>query len=159
MPKVKTILLVCTGNSCRSVMAAGLLKKMLEGKDDYKIMTAGTAAIKGMRPTAEAIQVMSEQGIDVSNHRGSPLSNEMIHEADLILVMEQTHKENILSRLPNTQDKVHLLIEFGRQQLEDKLVKPDIPDPIGRPLEFYRKVFNIIKESIAQTVEKLEEEQ
>ncbi len=159
MSKGKKILLVCTGNSCRSVMAVGLLKVMLEGKGDYKIMTAGTTAIKGMRPTAEAIQVMSEQDIDVSNHRSSPLSNEMIREADLILVMEQAHKENILSRLPSAQDKVHLLTEFGRQQLEDKLVKPDIPDPIGKPLEFYRKVFDIIRESVARTIKKLEEEQ
>ena len=57
MPEVKTILIVCTGNSCRSVMAAGLLKKFLKG--DYKIITAGVAAVDGMRATSAAIQVMS----------------------------------------------------------------------------------------------------
>lgn len=156
MSRVKTILLVCTGNSCRSVMAAGLLEKLLKGKGDYKIITAGTAAIKGMRPTTEAIQVMSEQNINVSAHISQPLSDEIIAEADLILVMEKRHKENILSRLPQAKDKVHLLSEFGRQELEDKLVDPDIPDPIGKPLEFYRKVFDMIREGIGRTVKKLE---
>lgn len=157
MPRAKTILLVCTGNSCRSVMAAGLLKKMLKGKGDYKIITAGTATVKGIRPTAEALQVMSEQGVDVSNHQSSPLSDEMIDEADLILVMEKMHKENILMRRLNADNKVHLLTEFGRKELEDKLVDPNIPDPIGKSLEFYRKVFDIIKESAARVVKKLED--
>ncbi len=147
MSRVKTILLVCTGNSCRSVMAAGLLKKLLEGKGDYKIMTAGTAAIKGMPPTYEAIRVMSEQNIDVSGHRSSSLSDEMIGEADLILVMETTHKENILGRRPEAKDKVRLLSEFG-----------DIPDPIGKSIEFYGKVFGMIKEAVLRVVKKLSEE-
>ena len=144
---VKTVLLVCTGNSCRSVMAAGLLKKMLKDKDNYKIMTAGTRAFKGMPPTGETIQVMSEQDIDVSGHRTSPLSDEMLREADLILVMEQAHKENILERNPGVRNKVHLLNEF------------DIPDPIGKPLDFYHRVLDIIKEGIVRTAKKLKEQQ
>ena len=157
MPKGKTILLVCTGNSCRSVMAGGLLKELLKDKGSYKIATAGTASFKGMPPTQEAIQVMSEQGIDVSAHRSSPLSNAMIEEADLILVMEKRHKEDILNRGFGARDEMHLLSEFGRTEKEDKLVDPDVPDPIGKPLEFYRKVFAIIRESIGRAVKELEE--
>ena len=157
MSRVKKIIIVCTGNSCRSVMAAGLLKKMLKRKDDYKIMTAGIAAVAGMLATKEAIQVMSEQDIDIREHRSSPLRDEIIHQADLILVMERKHMENILSRVSNAKDKVFLLNEFGRVKGEDKLVDPDIPDPIGKPLDFYRKVLEIIRESIMRTVRKLEE--
>ncbi|MBU3933151.1 MAG: threonylcarbamoyl-AMP synthase [Candidatus Omnitrophica bacterium] len=155
---VKTILLVCTGNSCRSVMAWGLLKKMLKERGDYKIMTAGTRAFKGIPPTGETIQVMSEQDIDVSGHRTSPLSDEILREADLILVMERAHKENILERNPCLRNKVHLLNEFGRIGKEDKLVDPDIPDPIGKPLDFYHRVLDIIKESIVRTAKKLGEQ-
>ena len=153
----KTILLVCTGNSCRSVMAGGLLRELLKDKGDYKVITAGTASFAGMSPTREAIQVMSDMGIDVSSHRSSPLSNTMIEEADLILVMETRHKEHILSRAPSAKDKVFLLTEFGRTKKEDKLVTPDIPDPIGKPLEFYRKVFDLIREGITRTVKRIEE--
>lgn len=138
-------------------MAAGLLRKLLKGKADLKVLTAGTATIEGMPPTTEAIQAMSEQNIDVSAHRSSSLSDELINQADLILVMEQAHKENILNRVPGAQTKVYLLTEFGRIKKEDRLVDPDIPDPIGRPLDFYRKVFNIIQEGILRTVTKLEE--
>lgn len=159
MPKGKTILLVCTGNSCRSVMAGGLSEKLLKEKGNYKIMTAGTAAVKGMPPTPETIQVMADEDIDISGHRSSPLSDGMIQEADLILVMERAHKERVLNYYPEAKEKVHLLSEFGRIKKEDKLVDPDIADPIGRPLEFYRKVFAIIKEGIGHTVNKLQEEE
>ncbi len=154
---VKTILLVCTGNSCRSVMAWGLLKKMLKERSDYKIMTAGTRVVEGVRPTPEAIQVMAEQGIDVSGHLGRVLSDEMINEADLILVMERAHKESILMHRFDAKNKIHLLTEFGRIKKEDKLLNPDIPDPIGKPLQFYRRVFGIIKESLTSTVKRLEQ--
>lgn len=157
MSKVKTVLLVCTGNSCRSVMAAGLLKKLLKAKGNYNIITAGTAAIEGMPPTSEAIQAMSEQNIDVSGHKSSPLTDEMIRQADLILVMEKRHKENILGRSLRAQSKVYLLSEFGRIASEKRLVEPDIPDPIGKSLDFYRKTFAVIQEDILRTVKKLEE--
>lgn len=159
MPPIKKILLVCTGNSCRSVMAGGFLKKMLAGKSDYKITTAGTSAINGMRPTAETIQVMAEEKIDVSNFRSSFLTEEMIREADLILVMERRHKENILRRMPAAINKVHLLTEYGRLSNEDMLVDPDIPDPIGGTVDAYRKVFAIIKESLLRVVREITEDE
>ena len=155
MPEARTILLVCTGNSCRSVMPAGLLKEALKGKDDYEIITAGVAAVKGMRPTFEAIHAMFEHKIDVTNHRSMPITDEMFNKADLILVMEKRHKEDILRRIPQAAQKTYLLSEFGRIDKEDKLVDPDIPDPIGKSLEFYRKVFNIIKESVERTTTEL----
>ena len=157
MSRVKTILLVCTGNSCRSVMAAASLKKMLKGKGDYKIVTAGTAAMEGMQPTDQAIQVMSEQKCDISHHRSIALSDQMIEEADLILAMERRHQENILRRVPAASNKTYLLSEFGRIEKEHTLVDPDIPDPIGKPLDFYRRVSDIINESLMRTVKKLEQ--
>lgn len=158
MSKIKTILLVCTGNSCRSVMAWGMLKQILKDKGDYKIITAGISAIEGMQPTLQTIQVMSEKGIDVSSHRSSLLTDEMLKAADLILVMEARHKENILGRAPQSQNKVHLLREFGRIRKENELFIPDIPDPIGKSIDFYRKVSDIIKESIERVAKKLTEE-
>ncbi len=158
MSEIKTILVVCTGNSCRSVIAAGLLRNMLKDKSRYRVVTAGTAAIKGMPATAEAVQVLSEEGIDVSDHLSQPLSDEMINEADLILAMEQRHKAHILVRIPQAKEKVHLLSEFGRMASEEKLVDPNIPDPIGKPVDFYRQVYNIIRESVIRAVKKLEEQ-
>lgn len=158
MSKIKKILLVCTGNSCRSVMAEGFLKKMLEDNGGYEIKSAGIAAMWGMGPTSEAVQVMSSEGIDISAHKTTPISVEMIQSADLILVMENIHKQSILRYSPEVKDKVYLLSEFGRMEGEDKLVDPNIPDPIGRPLDFYHKVFGIIKESLSRVVKQILEE-
>jgi len=139
-------------------MAAGLLKELLKDKGDYSIISAGTGAIRGMRATSEAIEVMAEANLDVSSHHSSPLTDEIINQADLILVMAKHHKEHIIRRVPSARDKVHLLTEFGRIEKEKELVDPDIPDPIGQSVDFYRTVFNIIKEGLIRTIKKLEEE-
>lgn len=154
---MRTILLVCTGNSCRSAMAAGALKELLGDKSNYQIVTAGTGAIKGMRATSEAIEAAAEQNIDISQHRSTPLTDEMIDQADIILVMARHHKNYILRHVPTSENKVHLLSEFGRMEQEKKLVDPDIPDPIGQSLEFYRRVFGIIKEGLLRVMKKLED--
>ncbi|MFC1698823.1 low molecular weight protein arginine phosphatase [Candidatus Omnitrophota bacterium] len=158
MSKIKTILVVCTGNSCRSVMAEGLLQAALKDKGDYDIISAGVAAPQGMRPTAETVQVMSEQGLDISNHRSALLNNEMIEQADLILVMELRHKVTIANLAPAAEGKINLLAEFGRMEGEYRLVNPDIADPIGKPLNFYRQVFKIIQEAVERTTRKLAEQ-
>lgn len=157
MARIKTILIVCTGNSCRSVMAAGLLKRLLGAGDNYQIITAGTAGLSGLEPTRETVQVMSEQGIDVSGHRSQALTDEMLYKADLILVMSQRQREHILKRSPHTAHKVHLLAEYGLGEEQKQLVHPDIDDPIGRSLDFYRKIFKIIKENIIRSAEKIKE--
>lgn len=147
--KTKTILLVCTGNSCRSPMAKGYLRHILRERNDIDIISAGTAAPSGRRATPEAIKVMADVGVDISGHLVRRLSDEMIHKADLILVMEEAHKEEILKRVPEAKGKVYLLKEFGR---EEKILNQqedlDIADPIGKPLEFYQKCFTIIKEEL-----------
>ncbi|MBN3038269.1 MAG: low molecular weight protein arginine phosphatase [Candidatus Omnitrophica bacterium] len=157
MSKIKKILVVCTGNSCRSVMAAGILKSLLKDKAGYEISTAGTVAVKGMQATPEAVEVAAEDGIDVSAHLSQPLTEEIIDQADLILVMQRKHREHILNIDPSAESKTHLLSEFGRMPGEDKLVDPNIPDPIGRSIDFYRQVYGIIKEGVLRTVNKLEE--
>ncbi len=159
MTKIKMILFICTGNSCRSVMAKGLLKKIINERRDLaseniKVISAGTSTFSGRGTTKEAIEIMSREGIDISTHIAQSLTDKMITEADLILVMESFHKEAIIKRVPQAKNKVYLITEFCRPQEEEELVNPDVPDPIGRPIEVYEESFKIIKEATERMANK-----
>ena len=140
----KTILFVCTGNSCRSVMAEGIFRKMLSevGREDIRIASAGTAAPEGMPPPPAVEEIMKGEGIDVSSHRATPLTVALIDEAALILVMEKYQRQRVLESSPGALGKVFLLREFSPES-ENKFL--DIPDPIGRPLAVYQEVLGEIK--------------
>ncbi len=146
--KTKTILLVCTGNSCRSPMAKGYLGHLLKERRDIEIISAGVAASSGVPATPEAIKVMSDACVDISGHFARHITDEIINKADLILVMEKYHKETILKRVPEAKGKVYLLKEFAREDVVSPEEDLDIPDPIGKPLEFYQECFKIIKEEL-----------
>ncbi len=153
--KIASVLFVCTGNSCRSVMAEGFLKKMLAraGKKDIEVCSAGTFAVDGFMPTEHTISVMKKEGIDVSTCRSSMLTPLMIQESDLILVMEPVHREEVLNYVPTANDKTLLLREFAGRK--DRFSGTSVPDPIGRPLEVYETVAKVIKECVQELVKKL----
>ena len=168
----KTILLVCTGNSCRSVMAEALLRKMLKdkgiGEDKVLVKSAGVSAPEGASPTKDTIEVMWNLGIDVAEHRARRLNDDEIREADLILVMDRFHKEEIIKRAPGSRDKVLLLKEYNNPKgdkalpLVDGKAYPvdkdlDIQDPIGRPIDVYQDVLIDIQGALANVVVSLME--
>ena len=153
---VKRILFVCTGNSCRSVMAAGLMQHMLQraGIDTMSVESAGVFAIDGMNPTRETQRVLQEIGVDCSSHRARGLTVDMAQSADLILVMEPFQAEEILRRIPNVKGKVHLLKPYGLADGE-LAGNPGIPDPIGKPLEVYEVCFAEIREAVERIAKSL----
>lgn len=138
------MLIVCTGNSCRSVMAEGYMKKRLKDLGiDISVRSAGTAAVDGIRASDEAVKTMEEEGINISKHRSAALNIDMVKEADIILVMEPQHKSIISHMDPKAAEKVYFLREFDLRA-EDTIM----PDPIGHGGEYYETVFNAIKKSV-----------
>ena len=118
MNKVRSILFVCTGNSCRSVMAEGLLKKRLKelGKSDIVVRSAGVRAIDGYPPMNETIEVMKAEGVDLSGFRSAGITDEFIKGSDLILVMSPLHKAEVIRRFPGAARKTFLLREYGKTE-------------------------------------------
>lgn len=150
----KTVLFVCSGNICRSPMAEGLLKKMLkerlgEASKDFRVLSAGVSAFGGYA-TAEAIQVMRDEGIDLSNFRSKQLTMRMVEEADLILPMKRSHKFRVLSLNPRAKGRVFTLKEFSGET-----ESVDIADPYGKGIEAYRACANEIKGSLNKAFEKI----
>lgn len=153
--KVDSILFICTGNSCRSIMAEGLLNKMLDEKKmrKIKVYSAGVSAMNGFSPSKDTVTIMKEKGIDVSGYKTAKVAPEMMREADLILVMEKMHKEVLKDLAPEAEGKTHLLKDYTGKN--DDAFGSTVPDPIGRPLEIYERVAGMIEISIKELVRRL----
>ncbi len=155
----KLILFVCTGNSCRSVMAQGLLQKRLKEmesrlKHPVEVASAGVFAIDGMSPSKETLRLLQQEGIDMTGHMARNLTPEMIKEATWLIVMEPFQRDEILIRASGARDKVHLLRRFGIPD-SAPITDVSIPDPIGRPREVYEACFALIKDGVERVAQAL----
>lgn len=144
------VLFVCTGNSCRSPMAEGLMKKRVADMPQIIVRSAGVAAYDGMGPSDEAVYAVRGYDVDISGHRARRLTDAMIKESDMMLVMEPVHKRHIISRVPYAEPRVFLLKEFSARG--DGV---SIPDPIGMGAQFYERVAAIIDEAIEGVVSQI----
>jgi tRNA threonylcarbamoyl adenosine modification protein (Sua5/YciO/YrdC/YwlC family) len=140
----KIVLFVCTGNSCRSVMAKELLKKKLLDRDDVEVVAAGIGVLPGMSASYETQRLLQQEGIDVSGHRAQQLTSDLVKKADLILAMQKYHEDSILKRYPFAKNRLYLLKEFAKIENGDL----DIHDPMGKSQKFYKDIFLVIKEAV-----------
>ena len=153
--KMFMVVFVCTGNTCRSPMAEGILKARLSpGALEWAIVeSAGTLGLSGTPPADGAIEDARADGVDISGYRSRPLDMGLVDEADLILVMEPYHKDCVVLLDRDAAKKTFLLGEFHRDVEKEVIVG----DPIGCKVDVYRDCYTAIQEHIDRCLPAIED--
>ena len=126
------IIFVCTGNTCRSPMAAALAAQIFaESGLDVEIFSAGVSAVKGQPASLHAIQVMKDSGLCLQSHKASDICGEALESAGLVLTMTASHRAILLSDYPAAEGKIFTLAGYAGDT-------QDVADPFGGRLEEYR---------------------
>lgn len=150
---VKNVMVVCTGNTCRSPIAEYMLKKQLKeaGLGDVNVISRGTSSnADDMNPiSVNSEVVLHEEGITDFVHSSAHLSAEEVRDADLILTMGDSHGSIITDDYPDSADKVFRLNDFAKND------QGDISDPFGKDLDVYRKTGQQIKAAVSGVVGRL----
>lgn len=146
------IAVVCTGNTCRSPMAETLLRDILQhrfGHEDVaRVVSAGVAAGRGSGASPQAVEVMGQQGLDLTGHASRPLDDSLVSMADLVLTMTRRHRDAILAAWPNRAGRVFTLRRDGG----------DITDPVGMPVDVYQACADQLRQELTKWVDELGED-
>ncbi|MDP9894164.1 protein-tyrosine phosphatase [Variovorax boronicumulans] len=140
---MKSVLVVCIGNICRSPMGEALIAAALP---NIKVSSAGVGALVGQPADALARELMAKRGLDIESHRARQLTSRMCQEADLILVMDEEQRLHINEKHPLTRGKLFRLGEVARV---------DIPDPyrLGQPA--FERALKLIDDGASAWVERI----
>lgn len=150
------ILLVCTGNTCRSPMAQVLLQHKLKERfarffetevPPALALSAGTNASSGSGASHEAVQAMKSRGLDLTQHASRQVNLDLLQSADIVLTMTQNHRQAILTRWPHFTPKVLSLSSTGR----------DVADPYGGSQQVYLAAAAEIEHFLDEFMEQIDE--
>jgi protein-tyrosine-phosphatase len=146
------LLFVCTGNTCRSPLAAAITIDAVakRGWSHVQVESAGISTVSGAPASDGALEVAAEAGLDLSAHRSQPITQELIEWADLILGMGPSHLVGVAEL--GGAEKTALVTDF----LDDDALGTAIEDPFGREVELYRETYQQLAHAIDGLLSRLE---
>ena len=142
------VLIVCTGNTCRSPLAAvALLDELGPDRERVEVSSAGTAAWEGQPASATTIELAAQEGFDLASHRSRRLTPALARAADLILVMEREHARAVQA-LGGDPLRTHVVSEWPEPG------EPTLPvsDPFGASREAYEECWSRIRRHVRRIV-------
>lgn len=150
------VLIVCTGNTCRSPMAEAILRQLIAEKlgcstDELlergiQVASAGIAAMPGAPATPQAVEAMHRLGLEIGDHASQPIDSRQAQYADLILTMTNHHRQALISQWPLLEPRTRTLRQDGG----------DVTDPIGSPVEVYDACARQIRDNLQAWVDRME---
>ncbi len=140
------ILIVCTGNICRSPIAEALFKAA-DGSKQISFRSAGTQALVGASADAKAQAVLARIGLSLAEHRARQISAELLAASDLILVADAVHRETILLQAPYLTGRVFKLAKFRGDH--------NIDDPYRKSIDAFQRAVDEIDACVADWVQRL----
>ena len=146
------LLFVCTGNTCRSPMAAIIASDMArQGRGTLEFRSAGLMADEGMPASGGAIRAAEGRGLDLTGHESSRLTAEHLQWADLVLGMTHGHVDSIRSLAPD----LPTVPVTGFLPNDDSLAGASIGDPFGGSDEEYEVVWRALERAVEALMERL----